>query len=69
MQENGMTLAEHKIEAIVFTNRWSKNNMRVICVFTVVEASKSIKYLRLKMDQKMNFVVHAKKTFNKVADI
>lgn len=68
MQDNGLTLAEHKTEAIVFTRRYTRNKMTVRCGETLVESVGSLRYLGLTMDQKMKFTEHANKTSKKVAE-
>lgn len=69
MQVNRLELAEHRTEAIVLTRRYIKNKIQVKCDNTIVESSKSIKYLGLVIDQKLNFKEHANQTVNKVVNI
>lgn len=65
MQKNGLTLAEHKTEAIVFTTRYTQKNINVKCRNTTVSSSNKIKYLGLTLDQKLTFKEHAKQTAKK----
>lgn len=44
MEENGLTLAAHKTEAIVFTRRWSRNKMVVRrCNHKLIEYDKILR--------------------------
>lgn len=66
--DNGLTLSAHKTEAIVFTNRWSRNKMKVKCGGVTINSSNAIKYLGLTLDSKLNFIEHANVTYTKVSN-
>lgn len=68
MKKNGLVLAEQKTEAIVFTNRWSRNKMVVRCGNATIKSGKTIRYLGLILDQKMNFIEHANKIYTNVTE-
>lgn len=68
MKKNSLTLAEQKTGAIVFTNRWARNKMVVRCGNATITSGKTIKYLGLILDQKMNFIEHANNIYSKVAE-
>lgn len=59
MKSNGLSLAKHKTEVIVFTNRWSRNKLEMACGRANIVGRKNIKYLGLILDRKMNFIDHA----------
>lgn len=69
MQKNGLTLAEHKTEAIVFTTRYTQKNINVRCGNTKESSSNKIKYLGLTLDPKLTFKEHAEQTAKKTAVI
>lgn len=50
MLDKGLMLAEYKTEAIIFTRRYQRNNMKVKCGNTTANSRKSIKYLGLMLD-------------------
>jgi len=61
-------MAEQKTEAIVFTKRWFKSSMSLRCGTTMIESQKSIKYLGVILDQRMNFIEHSHMIFKNVSD-
>lgn len=68
MKTNGLTLAEHKTEAIVFTNRWSRNKLEMKCGNVNIVGGKNVKYLGLILDQKLNYIDHANTVHKKATD-
>lgn len=65
MKSNRLSLAEHKTEAIIFTNRWSRKKLEMTCGRANILGGKNIKYLGLILDQKMNFIDHADTVYKK----
>lgn len=61
----GMELAVQKSKATILTNTRTHNEMTINIGGEQIEAGKSIKYLGLTIDSKMNFTQHAKITATK----
>jgi len=60
MTDNGLELALHKTEAIVFTKRNVRNTMTVEFPPHSFASSRSVKYLGVQFDPRQRFLEHAK---------
>lgn len=65
----GLHLAIHKSEALVITNKRKHNNMTLNIDGDQIEAGKSLKYLGLQIDAKLNFTLHAKSVAAKASKV
>lgn len=66
-REIGLMVATEKSELIVFTNRRVRNIATVMVEGIEIESKKSMKYLGVHLDPKLNFIGHAKIVANKAA--
>lgn len=68
MVDHGLQLAADKTEAIVFTNKRVRNEIKVRCAGYTVESQPSIKYLGVLLDKKLTFTGHAKMVADRAAE-
>lgn len=60
--KTGLELGIHKSEAVIITNTRTHNDMTVLIDGVEIRAGKSIMYLGLQIDSKLNFTEHARTT-------
>lgn len=60
LSEIGLNIAAHKSEAVVFSNRRRHNNMSIEVCGRNITAGKTIRYLGVLLDSKLNFNAHAR---------
>jgi hypothetical protein len=67
MTEHGLQLAAEKTEAIVFTNKRTRNEMEVNCGGHMIRSKPDIKYLGVQVDKKLSFTRHAELVADRAA--
>lgn len=69
LEETGIELAIQKSEVILFTKRWKHNEIMIMIRGHTIQSKKTVKYLGLHMDGKLNFIEHARMVSRRADDV
>lgn len=68
MSKNGLTIAPHKTEAVLLTNKWAYVKPKLTVAGHEVNIQKSFKYLGVIVDQRLNFNEHIARAAKSASD-